>query len=58
VYALDGSAQLTSSHALYPEDALHPAADLAQRVVSELLAAGAAELAPLAGSLARGADAE
>jgi hydroxymethylbilane synthase len=58
VYALDGSAQLTSSHALYPEDALHPAADLAQRVVAELLAAGAADLAPLAGSLARGADAE
>ncbi len=58
VYALDGSAQLTSSHALYPEDALHPAADLAERVASELLAAGVAELAPLAGDLARGADAE
>jgi hydroxymethylbilane synthase len=58
VYALDGGAQLTSSHALYPEDALHPAADLAERVASELIAAGAADLAPLAGSLARGADAE
>ncbi len=58
VYALDGGDSLTSSHALYPEDALHPAADLAARVVAELLAAGAAELAPLAGDPARGADAE
>ena len=58
VYALDGSAQLTSSHALYPEDSLHPAADLAERVTAELIAAGAADLAPLVGSLARGADAE
>ena len=58
VYALDGSAQVTSSHALYPEDALHPAADLAERVASELIAAGAANLSPLAGNLARGADAE
>ncbi len=58
VYALDGSAQVTSSHALYPEDALHPAADLAERVASELIAAGAAGLAPLAGSHASGADAE
>jgi hydroxymethylbilane synthase len=49
VYALDGSAQLTSSHALYPEDSPHPAADLADRVSAELLAAGAAELAPLSG---------
>lgn len=44
VYALDGDSQLTSSHALYPEDALHPAEDLADRVAAELLAAGAAEL--------------
>jgi hydroxymethylbilane synthase len=44
VYALDGSAQLTSSHALYPEDALHPADELADRVATELLAAGAAAL--------------
>jgi hydroxymethylbilane synthase len=49
VYALDGSAQLTSAHALYPEDALHPAADLAERVSAELLAAGAADLVPRAG---------
>ncbi|HWH26451.1 MAG TPA: hydroxymethylbilane synthase [Pseudolysinimonas sp.] len=47
VYALDGSAMLTSSHALYPEDVSDPAADLAERVATELLAAGAAELAPL-----------
>jgi hydroxymethylbilane synthase len=44
VYALDGSSQLTSSHALYPEDALHPADDLSDRVAAELLAAGAAAL--------------
>jgi hydroxymethylbilane synthase len=50
VYSLDGSAQLTSAHALYPEDVLHPAADLAERVSAELLAAGAADLAPLGGA--------
>jgi hydroxymethylbilane synthase len=50
VYALDGSRQLTSAHALYPEDALHPAADLAERVADELLAAGAADLVPLGGA--------
>ena len=44
VYALDGSTQLTSSHALYPEDALHPAEELADRVAAELLDAGAAAL--------------
>ena len=47
VYALDGTQQLTSAHALYPEDALHPAADLAERVAGELLAGGAADLVPL-----------
>ena len=56
VYALDGSAQLTSSHALYPEDALHPAADLAERVSAELLAAGAADLAPLSGGAGGGRE--
>ena len=50
VYSLDGARQLTSAHALYPEDALHPAAELAERVASELLAAGAANLAPLGSS--------
>nr|WP_246140039.1 hydroxymethylbilane synthase [Protaetiibacter larvae] len=49
VYALDGSQHLTASHALYPEDAVRPAAELAERVAGELLAAGAAELAPLGG---------
>ncbi len=44
VYALDGGSQLTSSHALYPEDALHPAQDLADRVATELLDSGAAAL--------------
>ena len=56
VYALDGSAQLTSSHALYPEDALHPAADLADRVSAELIAAGAADLAPLSGGVGVGLE--
>jgi hydroxymethylbilane synthase len=49
VYALDGSAQLTASHALYPEDARDPAGELAARVAEELLEAGAADLAPLGG---------
>jgi len=44
VYAPDGTAQLTASHALYPEDVRDPAAELAARVADELLAAGAAEL--------------
>lgn len=47
VYAADGTSRLTSSHALYPEDVAHPAADLAERVADELLAAGAADLAPV-----------
>lgn len=50
VYALDGTAQLTSSHALYPADVKNPADELADRVVDELLAAGAADLAPLGGN--------
>jgi hydroxymethylbilane synthase len=54
VYALDGSRQLTSSHALYPEDVLHPVDDLAERVSAELLAAGAADLAPLGSPTERG----
>lgn len=47
VYAPDGTAELTSSHALYPEDARMPAAELAERVADELLEQGAAELAPV-----------
>jgi hydroxymethylbilane synthase len=47
VYALDGSAQLTSSHALYVDDSRDPIGELAGRIADELLAAGAADLAPL-----------
>ena len=47
VYALDGSARLTSSHALYLSDVKHPGSDLAARVARELLDAGAASIAPL-----------
>lgn len=50
VYALDGSAQLTASHALYAADSKDPAGELSERVASELLGAGAADLAPLGGS--------
>ncbi|TDN92337.1 hydroxymethylbilane synthase [Microbacterium sp. BK668] len=45
VYRPDGGAHVTSSHAM-PSDADAPA-DLAHRVADELLAQGAAELAPL-----------
>ena len=50
VYREDGSEQLTSSHALYPEDSNDPIGELAKRVADELLASGAAELAPLSAS--------
>jgi hydroxymethylbilane synthase len=50
VYSVDGDAQLTSSHALYVDDARDPAGDVAQRVARELLDQGAAELAPLRGT--------
>ena len=49
VYSLDGAEQLTSSHAAYPEDTPNPAAELSRRVAEELLAAGAADIAPLGG---------
>ncbi len=49
VYREDGGEYLTSSHALYPEDAKDPVGELAQRVADELLASGAAELAPIGG---------
>jgi hydroxymethylbilane synthase len=45
IYRVDGSAQLTSSHAAVLDD--DSAAELAERVSAELLAAGAADLAPL-----------
>ena len=41
VYRADGSAFLTSSHALYPEDSSDPTGELAARVADELLALGA-----------------
>jgi hydroxymethylbilane synthase len=50
VYALDGSAQLTASHALYVADSKEPAAELSARVAEELLSSGAADLAPIGGS--------
>ena len=50
VYAPDGSAQVTASHALYVSDSRDPAGELSLRVADELLAAGAADLAPLTGA--------
>jgi hydroxymethylbilane synthase len=47
VYSLDGTTNLTSSHALYLSDVKQPGSELAQRVASELLDAGAATIAPL-----------
>lgn len=47
VYSLDGTRQLTSSHALYLSDSKHPGSELAERVARELLDNGAADLAPL-----------
>ncbi len=47
VYSLDGTARLTSSHALYLSDVKQPGSELAARVARELLDAGAASLAPL-----------
>jgi hydroxymethylbilane synthase len=56
VYSPDGSAQLTSSHALYVDDSTTPAADIAGRVSAELLALGAADLAPLNGDVHRSGE--
>jgi hydroxymethylbilane synthase len=42
-----GTGYITASHALYVSDTTTPAADLAERVAAELLAQGAAEIAPL-----------
>jgi len=47
VYAPDGSAKITSSHALYLSDSPNPSADVAGRVSAELIALGAADIAPL-----------
>lgn len=49
VYRHDGTAQLTSSHALYADDSTSPAEEVAGRVADELLALGAADLASLGG---------
>jgi hydroxymethylbilane synthase len=50
VYSPDGSEKLTSSHALYVSDTVHPALEVAERVAKELLDNGAATLAPLGGA--------
>lgn len=52
VYSPDGTAQITSSHAATPEShspnhLIDAAEEIAERVAAELLAGGAAELAPL-----------
>jgi hydroxymethylbilane synthase len=50
VYRADGSASLTSSHSVFTDDSETPALDVARQVADELLALGAAELAPLGGT--------
>ncbi len=47
VYAVDGSEQLTASHAQYVADSEHPAIEIAERAAEELLANGARDIAPL-----------
>lgn len=56
VYSIDGTRQLTSSHAATPDshsaaDLVEAAIDIAERAAAELLESGAAELAPLGSSL-------
>jgi hydroxymethylbilane synthase len=50
VYSPDGTEKLTSSHALYVSDSPDPSREVAERVATELLASGAARLAPLGGA--------
>ncbi len=50
VYRPDGTERVTSSHALYIADSPTPGIDVAERVARELLALGAAELAPVGGA--------
>lgn len=50
VYSPQGIERLTSSHALYLSDTDNPSTQIAALVASELLAAGAAEFAPLGSS--------
>ncbi|WP_167043982.1 hydroxymethylbilane synthase [Salinibacterium sp. ZJ454] len=49
VYRPDGTAHLTSSHALYVSDSAEPSVEVSARIADELLANGAAEFAPLGG---------
>ncbi len=46
----DAGEQVSAAHALYVDDTRTPAEDAAKHVVDELLAQGAAELAPLGGT--------
>lgn len=46
----DAGEQVSAAHALYVDDTRTPADDAAKRVVDELLALGAADLAPLGGA--------
>ena len=50
VYSPDGTEKLTSSHALYVSDTLHPSLEVAERVATELLENGAARFAPVGGT--------
>jgi len=50
VYSPETGDQVSSAHALYLDDSRTPGDDAAQSVVNELLAQGAAELAPLGGA--------
>lgn len=50
VYAPETGEQVSAAHALYVDDSRTPGEDAAKRVVDELLAQGAADLAPLGGA--------
>lgn len=50
VYSPETGEQVSSGHALYLDDTKTPGDDAAKQVVDELLAQGAAELAPLGGA--------
>ncbi len=47
VYRADGGESVTAAHAMYLDDSATPELDLAARVAAELLALGAADIAPL-----------
>lgn len=46
----DAGEQVSAAHALYVDDTRTPGEDAAKHVVDELLAQGAADLAPLGGA--------